>query len=78
MTLNKTLLSSSLNSYPTELIELDQLLMEILDDVKHPLNDPKHPDHPQSKEAYKVLVETAETLRLAWMTGPESKNLSKD
>ena len=61
------------DSYPEKLLELEQFIAEIQDDIKHPLNNPKHPQHTQVLNVYNTLVETAEALRHAWLTAPESK-----
>lgn len=63
--------------YPHQLLEIETLLQEILDDVSHPLNNPKHRDHLASNVAYSQLMQQAEILRREWLIAPESKKKEK-
>jgi hypothetical protein len=62
----------SQNDYPKELFEIDRLLNEVINDVQHPLNNLKHPQHVQALEAFNQLVAEADRLRTEWFMGPDS------
>lgn len=61
------------DNYPSQLLEIESLLSEILADITHPLNNPKHRDHALSQTVYAQLQVQAETLRQNWLMKPESK-----
>jgi len=60
-------------SYPSELLEIEAVLTEILADVTHPLNNPKHRNHDLYRKAYEQLLEKSNSLRHQWLLMPESK-----
>mgnify|MGYP006284432291 CR=1 FL=1 len=59
--------------YPLELLEIESFLAEILEDVTHPLNNPKHRDHGRYRQAYEELLEKSNRMRHEWLMMPESK-----
>lgn len=66
------------DQYPIQLLEIESLLSEILADVTHPLNNPKHRDHLAFREAYDQLLRQAENMRREWLMAPESKKQKQD
>jgi hypothetical protein len=48
---------------PKELVEIERILSDLLNDIKHPLNDTNHPYHRDSRQAVNDLMSYADTLR---------------
>lgn len=48
---------------PKELIEIDNILSDLLNDLRHPLNNTNHPYHRDSRQAVNDLMSYADNLR---------------
>ncbi len=48
---------------PKQLIEIESILCDLLNDLKHPLNNTRHPYHRESRQAVDDLMSFADSLR---------------
>lgn len=50
-------------STPKELVEIESILCDLLNDLRHPLNNTSHPYHRDSRQAVNDLMSYADSLR---------------
>lgn len=48
---------------PRELVEIESILSDLLNDLRHPLNNANHPYHRDSRQAVNDLMSYADNLR---------------
>lgn len=52
---------------PKKLIQIETILNDLLNDLKHPLNDTSHPYHRDSRQAVEDLMSYADSLRNSYI-----------
>lgn len=55
------------NTPPSELIEIERLICELISDARHPVNDRRHPQHHEYLKALNDLMGHADSLRNDWL-----------
>ncbi|MCK9606331.1 MAG: hypothetical protein M0R33_07750 [Methylomonas sp.] len=56
-----------LTTTPTELLEIEQFIDDLLNDFQHPIHNRRHPQHEDCTKALDNLVEHADKLRNRWL-----------
>lgn len=54
---------------PSELLEIERFIQELAIDVRHPVNDQRHPQHHECMAALHELLEMADSLRMRYLFG---------
>ncbi|OAI06675.1 hypothetical protein A1332_10915 [Methylomonas methanica] len=48
---------------PTELLEIERVINDLMEDLTHPLNNNRHPYHRDSVQAFNDLMAYADSIR---------------
>lgn len=56
-----------INNPPTELIEIERFICDLISDIRHPINDRRHPQHHEYVKAFNDLISHADSLRNDWL-----------
>lgn len=51
-----------IDSTPKELTEIEHFIQDLMLDITHPVNDPRHPQHDECIKALHELLERADML----------------
>jgi hypothetical protein len=61
-------MNDHINTPPSELIEIERFIGDLIGDVRHPINDRRHPQHHEYVKAFNELMTHADSLRNNWLT----------
>ncbi|ATG88938.1 MULTISPECIES: hypothetical protein [Methylomonas] len=56
------------DSIPTELMEYERFIEELLNDTKHPVHNRAHPLHQESVKALDEMMRRVEEMRNEWLS----------
>lgn len=59
-------MSEFFNKKPKELLDIERVILDLMEDLTHPLHNHRHPYHRDSVQAFNDLMAHADSIRSQW------------